>query len=193
MSPKGPLAPALSASEIKKQRRWVLWVLGVMLLALIPVGWLVFNIYPVPSSSLESPPSLPPPPPPLFPPPPSLASVSPVEDSVPQPAPKPPSPPLPEQDSLIIRGFRAPLNHPGVAVRVDLYLFSPHKGLSARYRTHAKALEVAVQNIFYITQPENLKIPKLEALILQKVGFVFPRGGVTRVEIRNLQTEWNNR
>lgn len=93
----------------------------------------------------------------------------------------------------MILGFMAPLNHPGVAVRVDLYLFSPRKGLSARFRTHAKAVEVAVQNIFYITQPENLKIPKLEALILQKVGFVFPHGGVTRVEIRNLQTEWNNR
>lgn len=98
-----------------------------------------------------------------------------------------------ERDSVRIVGFQARLSRPGVVVRGDLLLFSTEKGLTNRYPAFAPAVKVAIENIFYITQPENLKIPKLEAQILQKVGFVFPQGAVSRVELRNLHTEWENR
>lgn len=98
-----------------------------------------------------------------------------------------------ERDSVRIVGFQARLSRPGVLVQGDLLLFSTEKGLTNRYPAFAPAVKVAIENIFYITQPENLKIPKLEALILQKVGFVFPQGAVSRVELRNLHTEWENR
>jgi len=98
-----------------------------------------------------------------------------------------------ERDSVRIGDFQAKLSRPGVVVRGDLVLFSTEKGLANRYPAFAPAVKVAIENIFYITQPENLKIPKLEAQILQKVGFVFPQGAVSRVELRNLHTEWENR
>ena len=99
--------------------------------------------------------------------------------------------PVRMKDSVVLRGFVSPLSRPGVRVKGDLWLYSSEKGLSARFAPFAPTVEVALENIFYITQPENLKIPQLEAQILQRVGFVFPQGAVGRVELRHLHTEWD--
>jgi len=101
--------------------------------------------------------------------------------------------PEPERDSVHIPSFVVTLARSGIQVRGELHLYSTEKGLSRLYPAFAPAIQVAVENIFYITEPENLKIPRLEAQILQKVGFVFPQGAVSRVELRNLHTEWEKR
>lgn len=282
MSPKGPLAPAPSASEIRKERRWGFVILVSVLLAMIPLLLVVLGYYPpadegaatsstdslahgvdtaateVPGLAVDStaPPvsmetvwwrkaraqlfallkddededtpaaPLPPPAhPDTVPPLPAAAStsapsakaglpassamkptgssssrsLSSAKASVPAPVAKSQPPPSrivtlpdPERDSVRI-AFRAPLAKRGVLVQGDLFLFSTEKGVSAHYPAFAPAIQVALENIFYITQPENLKISRLEVQLQQKVGFVFPQGAITRVELRNLHTEWDNR
>lgn len=282
MSPKGPLAPAPSASEIRKERRWGFVILVSVLLAVVPLLLVVLGYYPpadeetasgndslaydadtaateVPGLAVDSTAPLvsaetvwwrkaraqlfallkddeddetpaAPLPPPAHPdtvlPPPAAASVSassakaePPASSAMKPAGSsssrlssssaqklasapvaktqpPPSRivtlPDPERDSVRI-AFRAPLAKRGVLVQGDLLLFSTDKGVSAHYPAFAPAIQIALENIFYITQPENLKISRLEAQLQQKVGFVFPQGAITRVELRNLHTEWDNR
>lgn len=98
-----------------------------------------------------------------------------------------------ERDSLLIRDFRVHLRDKGYLVRGDLMLYSLDRGISGRYPAFAPAIQVAIENIFYITPTENLRIPRLEALLAQQVAFVFPQGAVNRVELRNLHTEWENR
>jgi hypothetical protein len=282
MSPKGPLAPAPSASEIRKERRWGFIILVSFLLAMIPLLLVVLGYYPPADEEVVAPsadslangddsaatevpglaadstaplvsaetvwwrkaraqlfallkddeeddtPSAPLPPAhsDTVLPPPAAASISAPSakaglpassamkpaassssrlssSSAQKPAPAsvaksqpPPSRivilPDPERDSVRIV-FRAPLAKRGVLVQGDLLLFSTEKGASSHYPAFAPAIQIALENIFYITQPENLKIPRLEAQLLQKVGFVFPQGAITRVELRNLHTEWENR
>lgn len=312
MSPKGPVAPAPTASERRKNRRFGLILLGTIVVALIPVLLVVTGFYPKPgaespatssavtdssvSSSVvaiedtahalpEVKPAQPAKPaepwwrkawntmrklvsrkrpetdmaPPL--PAPSAAAdsvkpdslleqavqgavdmaASPFGDSLPpqdsaksdsaavpaasanskspaasvspaSPAAKktPPSPPVIvaggpaepagrkkadnlDRDSLLIRDFRVYLRDKGYSVRGDLMLYSLDRGISGRYPAFAPAIQVAIENIFYITPTENLRIPRLEALLAQQVAFVFPQGAVNRVELRNLHTEWENR
>lgn len=315
MSPKGPVAPAPTASERRKNRRFGLILLGTIVVALIPVLLVVTGFYPKPgaespatssaatdsliSSSVvaiedsadtahavpEVKPAQPAKPaepwwrkawdtvrqlvarkrpatdmaPPL--PAPSAAAdsvkpdslleqavqgavdmtASPFGDSLPpqdsaksdsaavpaasanskSPAPSvspvppaakkaPPSPPVIgasgpaetsgrkkaenlERDSLLIRDFRVYLRDKGYSVRGDIMLYSLDRGVSGRYPAFAPAIQVAIENIFYITPTENLRIPRLEALLAQQVAFVFPQGAVNRVELRNLHTEWENR
>jgi hypothetical protein len=97
------------------------------------------------------------------------------------------------RDSVVIRDFKASFSRSGVSVRSEVVLYSMKPGLVTQYAKAASAIRVVLENIFYIAPPEQWSLPRLEAQALQKVGFVFPEGDLSRIEFRNLQTEWEKR
>jgi len=103
-----------------------------------------------------------------------------------------PDPSRPQTTTLTfyeIPEIRARLGEAGLEVTFSLGIYARNSQIGPDIRSLAPNIKVLVQNIFYLKPSKKLVRDILEKEIQEKLEFLFPKGEIQRVELRNLNSE----
>lgn len=103
-----------------------------------------------------------------------------------------PDPSRPKTTTLTfyeIPEIRARLGEAGLEVTFSLGIYARNSQIGPDIRNLAPNIKVLVQNIFYLKPSKKLVRDILEKEIQEKLEFLFPKGEIQRVELRNLNSE----